>query len=169
MPYSLEYHRKLRSTRKEKGLCGRCGKDKERSEVTQCNSCSTVAEDRRQKKYAIRRENKLCLTCGLPIDSKYKLCQVCRQIRLDSYHSTKVLSYYGSKCVECGESRLGCLELDHVNNDGAQHRRDINNDARYTTGTKLYQWLVDNDFKCNYELQILCANCHALKHWKETA
>lgn len=38
----------------------------------------------------------------------------------------EVIAAYGGRCACCGEATPEFLSIDHVNNDGAQHRREIN-------------------------------------------
>lgn len=35
----------------------------------------------------------------------------------------KCIQEYGGKCVCCGETNIGFLTLDHINNNGAEHRK----------------------------------------------
>jgi hypothetical protein len=44
--------------------------------------------------------------------------------RYQRNHQT-VLAAYGGKCVCCGEAEEAFLTLDHVNNDGKQHRAEL--------------------------------------------
>lgn len=67
---------------------------------------------------------------------------------------------YGGHCACCGESEISVLVLDHVNNDGAAHRREIATVSK--TGVAVYKWAVDNNFPDI--LQVLCANCNTSKH-----
>jgi len=60
---------------------------------------------------------------------------------------------YGGICVNCGEDELLFLHLDHVNGDGAEHRKII--------GRKLGVWARQNGFPDI--LQLLCANCNLAK------
>lgn len=70
---------------------------------------------------------------------------------------------YGSACVCCGESQKRFLTLDHVNNDGAEHRKRI-------TGRSVYPFYRGGTVKVKLEavkaerrrddLQILCFNCN---------
>lgn len=78
-----------------------------------------------------------------------------REVRLE------VLIAYGSKCIQCEEDRLPCLEIDHINNDGAQHRRDMKINGG---SNSLTQWLKRNNFPKGF--QILCGNCHRIKHYR---
>ena len=74
------------------------------------------------------------------------------------YRATKrvrVLQAYGNRCVCCGESQVEFLTIDHVNGDGAAHRREIGG------GGALYLWLIKNNFPEGF--QVLCANCNMSK------
>lgn len=66
-----------------------------------------------------------------------------------------VFNEYGRACVCCGEDGESFLTIDHINNDGAEHRRRIGNGG-------LYRWLIKNEFpKDNF--QTLCYNCNNSK------
>ncbi len=61
---------------------------------------------------------------------------------------------YGGKCSCCGEDELLFLELDHINNNGAEDRK-----KGHGAGVKLYGRLKKEDWpKDNY--QLLCSNCN---------
>ena len=67
-----------------------------------------------------------------------------------------VLEYYGGNppnCACCGERREAFLVIDHTNNDGAEHRRQL---GGYRT--KIYKWLIKEDFPDGF--RVLCANCN---------
>ena len=68
-------------------------------------------------------------------------------------------AYGGPICHCCGESHLECLSIDHINNDGATHRKELTGDAR--NGSNLYTWLRTNGFPPGY--QVLCMNCNFAK------
>ena len=77
---------------------------------------------------------------------------------------TEVLTYYGNNqlaCVICGESRQPCLSIDHINNDGAKHRRTIKPNKKEYGGVEFYSWLKQNHFPMGY--QTLCMNCQWVK------
>ena len=41
----------------------------------------------------------------------------------------EVLKHYGAgnaACIQCGEARLACLSIDHINGRGNEHRQRIN-------------------------------------------
>lgn len=60
-------------------------------------------------------------------------------------------AYGGYACNCCGEQTVEFLNLDHVENNGAVHRREIG--AR-----SIYQWLKANNYPPGF--QVLCANCN---------
>jgi len=63
----------------------------------------------------------------------------------------KVISHYGGKCVCCSEENILFLTLDHINNDGAKHRKEIGREA-------LWRWAFDNDYPGF--LQVMCYSCN---------
>lgn len=71
-------------------------------------------------------------------------------------YKLKVFEHYGMKCSCCGESIYEFLTVDHINNDGAEHRKVIG-----TGGTSMYYWLVHNNFPEGF--QTLCWNCNCGK------
>ncbi len=79
----------------------------------------------------------------------------------------------GGACVVCGNTDVRVLEFDHINNNGKQHRERIwGNVGGGGTGTPF--WVVAYPEEANEELQLLCANCHAIKThgkflWRENS
>lgn len=66
----------------------------------------------------------------------------------------RILEHYGGACACCGEAEEVFLVMDHIEDDGAEHRR--------ATGYKsIYTWLAKND--CPPGFQILCHNCNYAK------
>lgn len=64
-----------------------------------------------------------------------------------------VINHYSSgtpQCVCCGENIVQFLTIDHVNNDGAKHRKNIKTD--------LCRWIVNNKFPSGF--QLMCYNCN---------
>lgn len=61
-------------------------------------------------------------------------------------------------CVVCGESRLACLSIDHIDGGGNKHRRSIGENR---VGLSFYKWLKDEGFPNGY--QTLCMNCQFVK------
>jgi len=57
-----------------------------------------------------------------------------------------VLSHYSNgdpKCNKCGFSDIRALSMDHINNDGYRHRREIGTGERDgCSSTRMYVWLI---------------------------
>lgn len=159
--------------RKENNLCTSCGKELD-NDTRHCDIC---LENKRQQTKIIRdqrRDQKLCILCGKePIKSGGKTyCEPCSQRRSKWYSQSEtrlknleriraeknqVFNHYGSQCSCCGENMFEFLEIDHINNDGSKHRKQIN---KY--GSTFYGWLIENDFPEGF--QVLCKNCNIGKH-----
>ncbi len=63
------------------------------------------------------------------------------------------LKKYGGKCNCCGEKEKKFLCIDHINNDGVEHRKKI--------GSNIYSWLRKNNYPKGF--QVLCYNCNNAK------
>jgi hypothetical protein len=77
-----------------------------------------------------------------------------------------VMDAYGGCCACCGEDELTFLTIDHINDDGAEHRRQMaeaKNTPWLQAGAATYRWLRDNKFPQGF--QVLCANCNCGKQW----
>ena len=73
----------------------------------------------------------------------------------------EIFKHYSSgqvKCVICGETDIIILCLDHINNDGAEHRKIAG------VGTNFYCWLRAHNYP--WGLQVLCYNCNARKEFE---
>lgn len=76
----------------------------------------------------------------------------------------QAIEAYGGKCACCGEPDPAFLTFDHVNNDGAEHRRELFGSAEtagrarpQTSSKRFLYWLRDNDYPDS--IQLHCANC----------
>ena len=63
-------------------------------------------------------------------------------------------------CVRCGFNDPRALQIDHINDDGADQRREVGG-SRTSAGTTFYRWLRRNKYPDGY--QVLCANCNWIK------
>jgi len=66
-----------------------------------------------------------------------------------------VFSHYGRSCSCCGATER--LTIDHVNGDGAEHRRALGGEG----STRLYNWLAVTGFPPGF--QTLCEPCNQSK------
>lgn len=139
----IKYQRERRQRLKESGLCQSCGKP--RGKYYLCDVC-----------YAKNREQRILHP------EWYKNWREAHKQEQNLKHKAKyrerkllVFNYYGSICICCNEANTTFLTVDHINNDGAAHRRGM----KSTTGaTDIYLWLIKNNFPADF--QILCWNCN---------
>lgn len=76
-------------------------------------------------------------------------------------HET-IMAYGGYRCACCGETEPMFLSLDHVNNDGASHRRSLGYGGNGKgASSRTLKWLKDNNFPEGF--QVLCMNCNTGK------
>ncbi len=113
-------------------------------------------------------------------DGHYYICKICKNISgKEYYEKNKVkierkrkvsykdarndcIKYYSNglmECMCCGEQDMRFLALDHMNNDGAEKRR---NKDHPNGGMHFYRWLIVNNFPPGF--QVLCMNCNWGKH-----
>ena len=111
-----------------------------------CNSC-------------VQEQNKAQFKAKPPEEQRWirkKANDRTRKYRLNYYRKRRelaratILTAYGGKCACCGEGKQAFLSLDHIDNDGAAHRRQLTMD--------LAEWACQNDFPPS--LQLLCMNCN---------
>lgn len=137
MPYSEE------ELRERANAQARAGYDEDRKRYLR---------DRRRR----RHKKGLCDNCGGQRLPGRRLCQrhvdlqtaKLRRVREETV--ARVLAAYGESCACCGESRRKFLTIDHVANDGAEHRRTFRGD--------FYVWLIREGFPDGF--QTLCFNCN---------
>lgn len=80
-----------------------------------------------------------------------------------------ILEHYSgtipAQCIQCGERRYQCLELDHINDDGAEHGKRLckaeGHRAYRGVNSYIYRDIKKNNYPAGY--QTLCANCHSIK------
>lgn len=68
----------------------------------------------------------------------------------------EVMAGYGGKCACCGFEDIRALALDHVENNGAEERKQWRGKMDF-----FYKKIIDDGFPECY--QVLCANCNAIK------
>jgi hypothetical protein len=145
---------------KSKGLCVRCSSP---SEKIHCIKCQEYMKQKDKNYYSNFKENNLCVYCGQEKNIEGILCSECKinnKIKGSKSRLKKketIFHHYGLECSCCGESNLAFLQIDHINNDGAKHRKVLRKN-----GTTLYRWLIKNNFPEGY--QTLCANCNIARY-----
>lgn len=142
----IEYNRRKRQEKYNKGLCVLCGKNPYDFDKKYCSSCLEKQRDR----YYLGNNKELQL-------QKASIARHNRKIR--------IIQHYGGKCACCGEAELFFLAIDHINGGGNQHRRQIGNNKNNRCGsssTQFYKWVEKNNFPEGF--QVLCHNCNMGKH-----
>ena len=102
------------------------------------------------------RIRKECVMCG---EIKRIVHQgKCSSCRLMTRNKVAYSHYCKGEimCQCCGEKEIDMLTLDHINNDGAHHRKFNPN-----TGKNLVGYVIKNNFPDGY--QVLCMNCNLSK------
>lgn len=81
-----------------------------------------------------------------------------RQIKND------ILEHYGKQCILCGFSDIRALQIDHINNNGAEERKSLGGGQNFS-GWRFYEYLIKQNYPTGY--QTLCANCNMIKQLGE--
>lgn len=114
-------------------ICERCHRERPHRAFGMCDSCYKTATGGSARRAARRRER----------------------------IKKQVFDLLGNKCVCCGEDESAFLTVDHINNDGADHRRRLTGDQHGGTLQVYADILKDVDYRSKY--QLLCANCNLAK------
>lgn len=127
-----------------------------------CKSCFAAASKARCDRF---KKVGICAQCGKRKAAKTHIsCLKClkkdrvrRKVYHDKTRDEVYQAYGGYRCVCCGEIEPLFLTIDHINNDGARHRKSL--PSRYGG---LYYWLIKKGFPKGY--QVLCMNCNMGKY-----
>lgn len=133
---------------KKAGLCSCGGLPKNGKKI--CEKCTK----RGLHNYYKRKKEGICAYCKNPVIPGKTRCQDCSEKHKKEGKQIKseVFSAYGgARCNCCGESIEKFLTLDHINNDGNKHRKQVGR-------TSVYRWLKYNNFPPGF--QVLCWNCN---------
>lgn len=124
-----------------------------KNEKLRCTSCNVELTDENWPIYLRKRYDHHCKKCRYSKD-----CATHKKFR--SRIKEIVLNHYSNntlKCQCCGEDDYHGLTIDHINNDGTEHRKEVG------TGNGLYKWLIKNNFPGGF--QVLCWNCNCIKYY----
>ena len=116
-----------------------------------------------------------CAECGdvLSVENAYarkdlpgallSYCKVCIGKRNTAYRyrvRAEMIAAYGGRCVCCGETEPKFLAIDHINNNGAEDRRNLGILGGHQMVAHLKKLGYPKD-----EYQLLCHNCNCAKGW----
>ena len=99
-----------------------------------------------------------CRQLAVPGTSRCQDCHEKHRLHGHKHYQrlkSKVFQAYGGfRCNCCGDTYRDGLQIDHIHNDGAAHRKQL-------TKTHFYRWIVNNGFPSLF--QVLCAVCNMAK------
>lgn len=158
-------------------ICSHCGEDR-----IQCLTLDHIAQDGTKHRqngeatgaefYANLKRN------GYPPGYRV-LCQNCQrivywewkrpQLKQDEHNRKRRAkgredkqecfeAYGGAICADCGESNLDALTLEHVNGDGARHRKETG-----VWGIYMYRLLKSQGYPDKDRYEVLCINCNVYR------
>lgn len=139
----------------------------------ECKSCKKITDKKYREKhinhikkqkhnyYLQNTEEIIERTSQYSKDNRNK-CNAWYKISKENLKN-KVFSHYCEnaiiKCRHCGKDNIDILTLDHINNNGNEHRKQLFN--KHIGGYNFYQWVKKNNFPPDY--QVLCHNCNFIK------
>ncbi|MDE1839961.1 MAG: hypothetical protein KGH87_08590 [Thaumarchaeota archaeon] len=97
-------------------------------------------------------------------NNKHEASGFCHLHYMKNYMTNRrkeVIYYYSNgsmSCNCCGENIFLFLDIDHENNNGAEHRKEQNIDP----GSDTVDWIIRNNFPSGFG--VLCSNCNVGKH-----
>lgn len=119
-------------------------------------SCPTCTDYIGSRQIELKARS-LCVSCLEPSEAGKTRCRTCldklRQ-RTERIKNEVILAY-GGKCACCGEIEQQFLTLDHKNNDGATHRKEI---GILRGGAPMWDWAQKNGYPDT--LDLMCYNCN---------
>ncbi|QIG58928.1 HNH endonuclease [Gordonia phage AnClar] len=108
-----------------------------------------------------------CPACSSPLAEGCKLCRSCQDksnarsaAATEAARDELFVRYGGYTCACCGETERAFLSLDHINRDGAAHRRSMSKGKSNTFPG--YRTLHADLKRKGWPpvLQVLCHNCN---------
>lgn len=157
--YRRKYYREHKSQRADYAHKYTLSHKEEKREYDQMRRKKLSAELKQYGKlYRINNRDKI-LKQGKEWRKKHRDTKAIRMKKSNYDLKIKVLSHYSNGymcCAFCGYSNPVALSIDHVEGDGAKHRRELR-----AAHTHLYQWLVNSNFPKGF--QVLCMNCQYVK------
>jgi len=88
--------------------------------------------------------------------SRY-LAKLDRNKKAKATRKAKVFDHYGRSCSICGFSDMRALTIDHMGQDGSDHKTPSGKRIR---GFLLYRWLIRHGFPKGF--RTLCCNCQSI-------
>lgn len=102
----------------------------------------------------------LCSNCNWRKERARRTNKSAAQTRYRAKIRAAIFAHYGTSCACCGESDEVVLTLDHINNDGAAHRKETTGKST-GAGLDFYRKMIRSGFPTL--LRTLCWNCNAAR------
>lgn len=144
-----------------------------------CKRCAIAKNNARAKRLVAEKK---CVDCLAPHTERGARCAVCKKNHRERYYTNRIENaktakerrqrlklaafhaYGGSKCACCGDEHLEFLSIDHLDGDGAEHRRSLIKEKGWKSktgnmcGHHFYLWLKQNNYPPGF--RVLCMNCN---------
>ena len=150
-----------RAKLKAVGLCHYCERPVEPGR-SKCRECLDKFSKYATERYKEVASVGLCPKCRKRMKADgYESCTECRSEERQRNFEIKIETleaYGGPKCVCCGEKSVFVLTLEHVDGNGASHRREI-----ASSPSQFYKKLKMAGYPDEPKLVVLCFNCNIAK------
>lgn len=160
----IEYRRRAR------GIPGKCHYNRTCTNTPEdgkkyCTEHLQIVLQKAKDRRLLAKSERFCSVCGKPNTNNLAVCDECRKRRKEKRDQKEqimrdlIFNHYGGyKCQCCGETIQILLTLDHKNNDGAEHRKQLGGNRT----AQLFKWIIERNFPPIF--QVLCWNCNIGKH-----
>lgn len=145
----LESDKKYRERLKEKGLYSEKQKEYYQKYVSEKENL----DNRRKRNREYYRKNKELVLAKNAAHARRRRDEIKLQV-LTHYSNGKL------ECANCGMPVYSLLTLDHINNDGGEHRRSLSPSGKPHSGA-VYVDIVKRNYPPGF--QVLCFNCNFFK------
>jgi hypothetical protein len=116
---------------------------------TKCKETKPVSQFRRHAAYKGGRHSH-CIPC----EKTYQKSRNAEKRERNRQIKQEVIEHYGGVCSCCGEDIQAFLTIDHVKQNGSEHRKKHG----LSPGTDTYKWIKRNNYPKDF--QVLCFNCN---------
>lgn len=154
--------KKTKAKRLAAGLCPMCTTRKLAPGLRGCRRCLNKASDRMKARVAAAKIAGMCRRCPQkPAANGTTVCADCLERSRLQRVAAKLeafAAYGGNHCACCKTDILDFLTIDHINNDGSAHRKELFGASHGRGGRHFYAWLKRQNWPKGF--QVLCFNCN---------
>lgn len=146
-----------REKRLKNGLCSYCLNTSALGKKF-CQPCIDIRKNRVHS----RKASKICVSCGIRDSFGLNLCQICSDRNKENRAKVKMEafnSYGGPKCICCKSEVFEHLTIEHIDNNGAEHRKSLTG-KKTGGGYHFYAKLKKLGFPKEPRLEVLCYSCN---------